>query len=1004
MTGRGGHGGKRALSSGAGDEGRKVPRIANAAGAAAPPPVRDQHDEDGVRAGASSTPFDPNASRAAVFPGGVPFYNGAAEAQIPTALVNGSGGSAIAPMVEFTAPPPPPLFEAPLFPFSPSMAAAAGMPPPMSFPGISGMPFPGYSPYGSQPHVPHPQMMPPGLTPMMPAGMMGRPPTNSFFGTAMAVNAESGAQLPPAGQPDEPIFSAAAEPPAHVGAAALSSSSAPSSAAAAPAAQFSATTPAPTASSPGAGAPGAALADPSSSRSLTAHLSTLAAPSPSTSPTTPARVAALPLVRPSTPPALRRAGRRGGPRRPRIVAAPNFPQGSGRVAPPSRPVEAAARPISAAAIPVDGAVYTAPYNGAPVNASPAGLNPAVPASRGVAAVAPSAARAARRLAPAVPMVPPVSTLFAALPAASPPAVVPSRASASTGPLAVFAAPPVAPRVPPTEHLAPSVVRGAAIESSPRAAAATRAPRGAYASGRGNGGVEAVRETAAAGAAEPHGPVGDQVATQSEMNTLAKLITTATGLVSALSAEVKSMVQKVQTQGGSIERLGVAISEFQKRPRPTRRFVPPDVEEYSDHEELISMFGYGGPILSEAADYVTKAGVKLSEMKKGALMMLNIRARVKSRSFGDVGGAVMTKDVMHHPDVDFEMVIEVTMDEHKMDEAEAYKYLTSWISGPEPRIKTPKQVAAEKKRAEAYKAKHGKEKPKSNPSEKRRAYQPVMQSISHMYEAIKRPVVAAWFEAVERSELAMTPAEAAEWLTDVNPRKKPEEPSQARFMASARGRPAMTVAMHAMYIHLGVSDRIRAPKHCGDVEAAHGTSGHYALALMFVRNALTLMASGNRRRSGIDSGWYDLWRAELEALKDLLPNNTAPWNGLVFTDGNDTRRFEFDVAPAPIVGKRGRFRVPPAPGGGGGTVTGGSASVDVGSASGGSPVGASSADRVGVAPSGSAPGGDTAGGIDVLAVGASGLGAPLGGASAVTGDPAMDADDAESSAEGGTDAV
>jgi len=35
-------------------------------------------------------------------------------------------------------------------------------------------------------------------------------------------------------------------------------------------------------------------------------------------------------------------------------------------------------------------------------------------------------------------------------------------------------------------------------------------------------------------------VGDQVATQSEMNTLAKLITTATGLVSALSAEVKSM--------------------------------------------------------------------------------------------------------------------------------------------------------------------------------------------------------------------------------------------------------------------------------------------------------------------------------------------------------------------------------------------------------------------------------------------------------------------------------
>jgi len=380
-----------------------------------------------------------------------------------------------------------------------------------------------------------------------------------------------------------------------------------------------------------------------------------------------------------------------------------------------------------------------------------------------------------------------------------------------------------------------------------------------------------------------------------------------------------------------------------------------------------MFGYGVPILSEAADYVTKAGVKLSEMKKGALIMLNIRARFKSRSFGDVGGAVITKDVMHHPDVDFEMVIEVTMDEHKKNEAEACKYLTNWIAGPEPRLKTPKQVAAEKKRAEAFKAKNGKEKPNSNPSEKRRAYQPVMQSISHMYEAIKRPVVVAWFEAVERSELAMTPAEAAEWLTDVNPRKKPEELSQARFMASARGRPAMTVAIHAMYINLGVSDRIRAPKHCGDVEAAHGTSGHYALALMFVRNALTLFASGRRRRSGVDNRWYDFWRVELEGLKDLLPNNTAPWNGLVFTDDNDTRRFEFDVALAPIVGKRGRFRLPQAPGGGGGTVAGSSALADVSSASGGSPVGASSADGVGLAPRGCAPGGDTAGGIVLLSV-------------------------------------
>jgi len=182
-----------------------VPRIANAAGAAAPPSVRDEHAEDGVQAGASSTPLAPNASAAAVFPSGVPIHNGAAEGQIPTAFPNVSGGSAIAPMVEFTAPPPPPLFEAPLFPFSSSMTATAGMPPPMSFPGMPGMPVPGYSPYGSQPHMAHPQMMPPGVTPMTPAGMMGPFPTNSFFGTAMAVNAQSGALLPPAGSPTSPL-------------------------------------------------------------------------------------------------------------------------------------------------------------------------------------------------------------------------------------------------------------------------------------------------------------------------------------------------------------------------------------------------------------------------------------------------------------------------------------------------------------------------------------------------------------------------------------------------------------------------------------------------------------------------------------------------------------------------------------------------------------------------------------------------------------------------------
>ena len=103
-----------------------------------------------------------------------------------------------------------------------------------------------------------------------------------------------------------------------------------------------------------------------------------------------------------------------------------------------------------------------------------------------------------------------------------------------------------------------------------------------------------------------------------------------------------MNQKVQTQGCSIERLGVALSEFKKLPRPVRRFVLPDVEEYSDFDELLSMFGYGGPVMSDYTAFAATAGVKLSEMKKGALMMLNVRARVKGSFFAEVATATTTK--------------------------------------------------------------------------------------------------------------------------------------------------------------------------------------------------------------------------------------------------------------------------------------------------------------------------------------------------------------------------
>jgi len=706
-------------------------------------------------------------------------------------------------------------------------------------------------------------------------------------------------------------------------------------------------------------APAPPVADPTDSFSLSTTTPSASTPAASRlrgelPPTTPI-TAAIALSRPTTPPALRRAGgRRGGPHRPRVTAAPSNPA-IYRATPAAASV-ALAPVVALGAAASAGGATDGVRDGVILAATGAVVHPgASAAAAGIGAAglqAGAAERAAADAAAAASVVPATTP-------ATPLSTAGRRRSRLSGTSVVRIAAAVARTGAPSSgplgaSLGPTTV-GRSLDSSawPSQAAALTAAPPAPARARFHGGanMEVVGGPSAAGSAPPGPPaslevevsvlgttgtndvgvgtapvgaavqaaeiaVADATAaaetgnasglttaqmTQAEATTLASLIKAATKLVKALSSEVKTMNQKVQTQGSCIERLGVALNEFKKRPRPVRRFVPPDVEDYCDYDELLSMFGYGGPVLSDSTEYVAKAGVKLSDMKKGALMMLNVRARVKARSFAEVATATTTKAVIQHPDDDFEMIIEETMDEHKMDENAARVYLRSWISGPETRPKTPKQLAAEKKSAEAYKSKHGKDKPMPSTPEKRRAYQPVTQSISHMNEAIKRPVVAAWFNAIEQTEASMVPADAAQWLTDVNPRKAPDEPAQARFLASARGRPAMTVAMHAMYIHLGAAGRIRAPQRCGDAEAAFATVGHYAVAVTFVRNALVQVFSGQRRRSGVDNGLYDLWRAELVGLQPLLPNNTTPWHGLVFTDGADPARFTFDVAHAPITG-------------------------------------------------------------------------------------------------------
>ncbi|OSX76454.1 hypothetical protein BU14_0190s0011 [Porphyra umbilicalis] len=178
--GRGGRGGKRTLANGAGGRAATAAKAARAAATSIAPTEQDRRAKDEMRAAAGGTSASHAAAAPAddrVTPPPPPTAPVAVRASFGGA-VGSVDGSETLPMVEFSEPPPPPLFETTCFPFSPSMAAAAGMPPPMGmgFPDVRGMPsmMPGMQGYGT----PFPGS--PAAFPSLPGAM---PPTN-LFGTS----------------------------------------------------------------------------------------------------------------------------------------------------------------------------------------------------------------------------------------------------------------------------------------------------------------------------------------------------------------------------------------------------------------------------------------------------------------------------------------------------------------------------------------------------------------------------------------------------------------------------------------------------------------------------------------------------------------------------------------------------------------------------------------------------------------------------------------------------
>jgi len=372
------------------------------------------------------------------------------------------------------------------------------------------------------------------------------------------------------------------------------------------------------------------------------------------------------------------------------------------------------------------------------------------------------------------------------------------------------------------------------------------------------------------------------------------INSASGLMDTLddlTGNVRLMRRSLETQASKVEDLTVSVKDLKKSPpKFKRRFVDTDGEEYSDHEEMNTLFGNGtcgSAVLSTTSAAAAAAGKKLSYLQEGTLKMLRVRGRVKSRTFGNIGGAVFTRDVLQDAEADWKLIVGETKEELSVNEAHANSFLLSDISPPTPRNSSRKA------------SKKGKDK-----IETRRAYQPLSQAISHILEAIKKRVVAAWFFEINSAPDKMTTADATAWLSNCRDEAGGNEAVKPRFEASELGLKGMLAAVKAMFTHLGVKDRIRLPTKVGDAVHVTLAWGHLALCAAFVRAALEqIEAGGARRRTGTDSGWYDRWRWEVLALKAFVPQSKALWNGMVVSDADDPSLFVFPEDPVPVSGAR-----------------------------------------------------------------------------------------------------
>lgn len=149
---------------------------------------------------------------------------------------------------------------------------------------------------------------------------------------------------------------------------------------------------------------------------------------------------------------------------------------------------------------------------------------------------------------------------------------------------------------------------------------------------------------------------------------------------------------------------------------------------------------------------------------------------------------------------------------------------------------------------------------------------------HLFEALQKVAMVAYFKSLGINVAALTPAEAETWLAD------------ARYAKSPAAKTATKAALKALFMRNGGESRVVQPTTVWEEEYINASMGHVALVAYWACTVFEKVVGVRKtRRSGNDDSSYDGWREQMIIVNSFLRRHTKPLDGLQLCDGDDAGR-------------------------------------------------------------------------------------------------------------------